>query len=240
MTSFDLAGRIAIVTGGSGGIGTAVTNRLYESGARVSVIDLVPFDSEAALSLVADVTDRDQLAAAVSAIVERDERIDILVDCVGFLGAYAPFAQTERSEWERSVATNLVGVFEACRLVLPYMIRRGAGRIVNMGSLAGKQGLPGLSVYSAASAGVIAFTKALGKELAATGIRVNGVAPGPIDTDLITNLGPEVVESFIASSPMNRLGTPAEVAELVVWLSSDACSFTTGAIFDASGGRATY
>jgi 3-oxoacyl-[acyl-carrier protein] reductase len=213
---------------------------LYESGARVWVVDLVPFDSEAASSLIADVTDREQLASAVSTIVERDKRIDILVNSVGLLGVHAPFAQTARSDWERIVATNLVGVFEACHLVLPYMLKQGAGRVVNMGSLAGKQGLPGLSVYSAASAGVIAFTKALGKELAATEIRVNCVAPGPIETDQIMNLGPEVVESFIASSPMNRLGTVTEVAELVVWLSSDACSFTTGAIFDASGGRGTY
>jgi len=237
---FDLAGQIAVVTGGAGGIGSAIANRLYESGARVWVIDLVPFESDSATSLIADVTVRKQLTSAVSTIIERDQRIDILVNSVGLLGDHAAFARSPRSEWERIIATNLLGVLEACHLVLPHMAKQGGGRIVNMGSLAGKHGLPGLSIYSAASAGVIAFTKALGKELAGTEIRVNCVAPGPIETDLIVNLGPAVVESFVASSPMNRLGTVVEVAELVVWLSSDACSFTTGAVFDASGGRAAY
>ena len=138
--------------------------------------------------------------------------------------------------WKRVVAVNLMGMLEASRQALPYLRRADKGRIVNLGSLAGKEGLRNLSVYSAASAGVIAFTKALGRELADTPIRVNCVAPGPIDTDLIRDLGPGTVDAMIAASPMKRLGTVGEAAELILWLCSDACSFSTGAVFDLSGG----
>jgi 2-dehydro-3-deoxy-L-rhamnonate dehydrogenase (NAD+) len=139
--------------------------------------------------------------------------------------------------WSKS---TLGGVLEVSRQVLPYMRRTGRGHIVNMGSLAGKEGLPNLAAYSAASAGVITFTKALAKDVADTEIRVNCVAPGPIATDLIKALGPAVVDSMIAKSPMRRLGTVDEVTELVMWLCSDASSFNTGGVFDMSGGRATY
>lgn len=162
------------------------------------------------------------------------------MDGAARLGSYMPFEALERDDWQRIMATNLFGVFEVCRQVIPPMRHAGWGRVVNFGSLAGKHGLPSLSVYSAASAGVIAFTKALAQELADTEIRVNSVAPGPIATDLILQLESQVVESMIASSPLKRLGTAAEVAELVAWLCSDACSFTTGAVFDVSGGRAAY
>jgi 3-oxoacyl-[acyl-carrier protein] reductase len=193
-----------------------------------------------ARSLTVDVTDRDEVAAALAEVVAQDARIDILVNSVGHLGNHAPFEQLSPSEWQQIIDVNLVGVLTACHQVLPEMRRAGRGRIVTMGSLAGKHGLANLPVYSAASAGVIAFTKALAQELAETGIRVNCVAPGPIATDLITRLGPEVVSTFIEGSPMKRLGEAEEVAELVVWLCSDACSFSTGAVFDLSGGRATY
>jgi 3-oxoacyl-[acyl-carrier protein] reductase len=186
------------------------------------------------------VTDHDQVAAAVEKVVAQDSRIDVLVNSAGYLGPHVPFEHLSAREWQRIIDVNLVGVLVPCHHVLPHMRRAGHGRIVNMGSLAGKHGLPNLTVYSAASAGVIAFTKALAQELAATEIRANSVAPGPIETELITQLGPEVVDMFVGSSPMRRLGDAQEVAELVVWLCSAACSFNTGAVFDLSGGRATY
>jgi NAD(P)-dependent dehydrogenase (short-subunit alcohol dehydrogenase family) len=186
------------------------------------------------------VTDSDQVEAAVAEVISCDARIDVLVNSAGYLGGYAPFEKLSPDEWQRIISVNLVGVLQACRQVLPHMRRAEWGRIVNLGSLAGKHGLPNLPVYSAASAGVIAFTKALALELADSEIRVNTVSPGPIATSLITQLGPQVVDSMIASSPLKRLGTADEVAELAVWLCSDACSFSTGAVFDLSGGRATY
>ena len=238
--SYDFSGQTAIVTGGLGGIGSAVAKRLSDAGARVWIWDVDREDLAAARTLTVDVTNHDQVAAAVEKVIAEDARLDILVNSAGHLGPHVPFEQLSPEEWRRIIDVNLVGVLVPCHHVLPHMRRGGGGRIVNIGSLAGKHGLPSLPVYSAASAGVIAFTKALAQELAATEIRVNSVAPGPIETDLITRLGPEVVEMFVASSPMRRLGDPQEVAELVVWLCSAACSFNTGAVFDLSGGRATY
>jgi 3-oxoacyl-[acyl-carrier protein] reductase len=238
--SYDFTGRTAVVTGGAGGIGRSIAERLKTSGCRVWVWDIAPSDLDGIRSLTVDVTDSDQVRAAVAEIIGRDSCIDVLVNSAGHLGGYAPFEKLSPGEWQRIISVNLIGVFEACSQVLPHMKRTGWGRIVNMGSLAGKHGLPNLSIYSAASAGVIAFTKALALELADTEIRVNTVAPGPIATSLITQLGPQVVDSMIASSPLKRLGTVEEVAELVVWLCSDACTFSTGAVFDLSGGRAAY
>jgi 2-dehydro-3-deoxy-L-rhamnonate dehydrogenase (NAD+) len=238
--SYDFSGQTAIVTGGAGGIGSAVVRRLNDSGARVWIWDLDRDELAGGRSLPVDVTNQDQVAAAVDTVIAQDARLDILVNSAGHLGPHVPFEQLSPAEWQRIIDVNLVGVLVPCHHVLPHMRRGGGGRIVNIGSLAGKHGLPKLPVYSAASAGVIAFTKALAQELAATEIRVNSVAPGPIETDLITGLGPEVVDMFVASSPMRRLGDPHEVAELVVWLCSSACSFTTGAVFDVSGGRAAY
>ena len=238
--SYDFTGRTAVVTGGAGGIGRSIAERLRTSGCGVWVWDIVPSDLDGIRSQTVDVTDSDHVRAAVAEIVERDPCIDILVNSAGYLGAYTEFEKLPPGEWPRIISVNLIGIFEACSQVLPHMKRAGHGRIVNMGSLAGKHGLSHLSVYSAASAGVIAFTKALALELADTEIRANTVTPGPIATSLITDLGAQVVESMIASSPLKRLGTVEEVAELVVWLCSDACSFSTGAVFDLSGGRARY
>ncbi len=238
--AYDLSSKTAVVTGGAKGIGRAIAERLARSGARVWVWDISACALDGIDSLVVDVTDADQIATAVGQTLNQNSKIDVLVNDAGYLGGYQPFERFKSDECRRIVEVNLIGVFEVCRQVLPHMRRAGRGHIVNMGSLAGKEGLPNLAAYSAASAAVIAFTKALAKELADTAIRVNCIAPGPISTDLINDLGPTVVDSMIASSPMKRLGTVDEVAELAVWLCSDVCSFNTGAVFDMSGGRATY
>jgi 3-oxoacyl-[acyl-carrier protein] reductase len=164
----------------------------------------------------------------------------MLVNNAGYLGAYGPFHELDSVDWRKIVDVNLVGVFEVTRTILPFMRRAGRGRIVNMGSLAGKEGLPNLAAYSAASAGVIAFTKALSREVCDTDIRVNCVAPGPIDTALIRGLGEAAVDDMIATSPLKRLGSVDEVAAMVLWLCSAASAFNTGAVFDMSGGRARY
>jgi NAD(P)-dependent dehydrogenase (short-subunit alcohol dehydrogenase family) len=233
------AGATAIVTGGAGGIGRAVVDRLTASGAQVWTLDIEPAELSGR-SLRVDITRDDQVVEAVARVVAESGSLHIVVHCAGHLGGFQPFEELAPEEWSQIIATNLVGVLEVTRRTTPHLRAAGWGRIVTVGSLAGKHGLPNMAVYSAASAGVIAFTKALAQELADTGIRVNSVTPGPIDTELITRLGPRVVESMIASSPLKRLGTPGEVAELVAWLCSEAASFSTGAIFDVSGGRAAY
>jgi 2-dehydro-3-deoxy-L-rhamnonate dehydrogenase (NAD+) len=186
------------------------------------------------------VTNSDQIAKAFEQVVSQSQRIDILVNNAGYLGSYQPFEQFDNLEWERILRVNLIGVFEVTRQVLLLMRRAGYGRIVNMGSLAGKEGLPNLVAYSAASAGVIAFTKALSREVCDTNIRVNCVAPGPIDTELIRRLGDKVVHEMVEASPLKRLGNVDEVAGIVLWLCSSASTFNTGAVFDMSGGRARY
>jgi len=237
---YDFSHQIAIVTGGGRGIGRAVATQFVRFGAQVWIWDIDPVELDGAHSLTVDVTKGDQIATALAHIVRKSSRIDILVNNAGYLGSYKPF-RTIRS-WR--MATHTSGQPDWCvrcdRQVLPIMRRAGRGRIVNMGSLAGKEGLPSLAAYSAASAGVIAFTKALSREVCDTGIRVNCVAPGPIDTNLIRGLGTKVVDEMITASPLKRLGSVNEVAGLVLWLCSDASAFNTGAVFDMSGGRARY
>lgn len=238
--SYDFAGKAAIVTGGARGIGRAIATQVVRCGARVWIWDVDPIELDGAQSLNVDVTSADQIAKALAHVVSQMSRIDILVNNAGYLGSYQPFVRFDAAEWERILQVNLIGVLEVTRQVLPLMRRAGHGRIVNLGSLAGKEGLPNLAAYSAASAGVIAFTKALSREVCDTDIRVNCVAPGPIDTDLIRRLGDKVVDEMIAASPLKRLGNVDEVAGIVLWLCSDASAFNTGAVFDMSGGRARY
>lgn len=239
--SYDFSGQTAIVTGGARGIGRAIATQFVRSGAHVWIWDVDPIELEGVQSLKVDVTNADQIAKAIAHVLGQSSRIDILVNDAGYLGTYQPFEQFDAAKWGRILQVNLIGVFEVTRQILPLMRRAGYGRIVNMGSLAGKEGLPNLAAYSAASAGVIAFTKALSREVCDTNIRINCVAPGPIDTNLIRNLGDKVVDEMIAASPLKRLGGSVdEVGGIVLWLCSDASTFNTGAVFDMSGGRARY
>jgi len=237
--TYDLRGKTALVTGGAKGIGRTVVETLRAGGASVRVWDAraVTIDG-----VVADVVDVTEPAAITTAIARATASgpLDILVNDAGCLGTARPFDGHAAADWQRIVAVNLIGTMQVTQAVLPHMISAGGGRIVNLGSLAGKEGLANLAAYSAASAGIIAFTKALSREVVAHGVMVNCVAPGPIDTDMIRDLGPSAVAAMIADSPMKRLGTAQEVAELVAWLCTDASCFNTGAVFDMSGGRARY
>ena len=237
--SYDLYGKCALITGGARGIGHAIVKRFVASGATVCVWDQLEVRLEDVQSEVVDITRPDEIAEALERTLP-GKRIDILVNDAGYLSVANPFETHARSDWQRIVAVNLLGTIQVTHAVLPRLIRAGGGRIINLGSVAGKEGLPGLAVYSAASGGVIAFTKALSREVVDRNVLVNCIAPGPIDTDMIRGLGPAVVEKMIADSPMKRLGTPDEVAELAAWLASDAGRLNSGAVFDMSGGRAKY
>lgn len=236
--TYDFSQQAVIVTGGARGIGRAIAAGFVASGADVWIWDVEPVELAGALSVAVDVTKRDEIARGLALLEGRS--VDILVNDAGHLGRYRPFQNSAPAEWQQILQVNLVGMQEVTYQILPLMRGAGKGRIVNMGSLAGKEGLPNLAVYSAASAGVIAFTKALSREVNDTDIRVNCVAPGPIDTRMIRDLGNETVDAMVAASPLSRLGDPGEVAALVLWLCSDASAFNTGAVFDMSGGRARY
>lgn len=236
----EFSGRTAVVTGAAKGIGRAVASALREAGARVLGWDRLPVDLSGLEALAVDLTDHRQIESAAATTAARFTTLDILVNCAGYLGALAPLERLGHDEQARVIGVNLVGTIEACRHLLPLLRRSGHGRIVNLGSLAGKEGLRWLPVYSAASGGVIAFTKALAKELTDTSIRVNCIAPGPIETDMILDLGRETVDAMIKASPLKRLGRAEEVAGLALWLCSDAAAFSHGAVFDMSGGRASY
>ena len=237
--SYDLHGKSVIVTGGAKGIGRAITELLVVSGATVRIWDANPAQVTGASSDVVDITNPSSIEAALSHL-SNPEQPDILINNAGYLGNTQSFIAHPTEDWQRLVAVNLVGTMRVTQAVLPRMLRTGRGRIVNIGSLAGKEGLATLAAYSAASAGVIAFTKALSRELASQNIFVNCVAPGPIDTDMSRDLGSDAVNAMIADSPMKRLGSASEVAQLVAWLCTDASRFNTGAVFDMSGGRARY
>jgi 3-oxoacyl-[acyl-carrier protein] reductase len=237
--------RVAIVTGGAGGLGRAITARLRAEGFRVAVADLGPRPAHKAgdpglLTVPVDVTDAGSAAAMRDQVLGHWGRIDVLVNNAGIAGPTSPVADYPPDAWQHVIEVNLTGVFHCTRACLPPMTTQGYGRIVNISSIAGKDGNPGMSAYSASKAGVIAFTKSVAKEVARTGILVNCVVPGVLDAGLTDRAPPQERMLFLSRIPMGRMGTAAELAELVSWLASERCSFSTGAAFDLSGGRAVY
>jgi 2-dehydro-3-deoxy-L-rhamnonate dehydrogenase (NAD+) len=243
--------RVAIVTGAARGIGAAIAARLAAQGATVVVADLdtataasqaarITAGGGRAYALQVDVAEPASARALVEAVVSREGRVDILVNNAGVTGPAAPIEAYPIEDWRRVLAVDLDGVFYCCQAVLPTMVSNGYGRIVNIASIAGKEGNPQMPAYSAAKAGVIGLTKALGKELATSGVLINCVAPAVIETDLLKELTEDTVRFMLSKIPMARMGRLEEVAALVAWLASDECSFSTGAVFDLSGGRATY
>ncbi len=242
LNTIDLNGRGAVVTGGAGGIGRAIAERLAASGCRVAIWDLNVEEGErdGFLFQTVDVTDEAAVAAATARAEAALGGIDILVNNAGITGPTALLEFYDYAAWRRTVEVNLYSVFLCSRAVIPGMRGRAYGRIVNIASVAGKEANPTMSAYSAAKAGVICLTKALGRELAETGILVNCVTPGLIGTELLKQMSPEAVAASRSKIPVNRVGEPKEVAALVAWLCSQECSFSTGAAFDISGGRSSY
>jgi 2-dehydro-3-deoxy-L-rhamnonate dehydrogenase (NAD+) len=235
MNRIDLDGRVALIGGGAGGIGVAVRERFIASGASV-----VTWDLSGKADDQVDVTDEAAIARGIERIVAKFGKIDILVNCAGVTGPTVPIEDYSLSDWRRTLDINLTSTFLCCKAVVPLMRARNAGRIVNLASIAGKEGNANMTAYSAAKGAVIALTKALGKELANTEIRVNAIAPAVIATELVKQMSEETFKAVVAKIPVGRTGRPEEVAALVAWLASDECSFSTGATFDLSGGRATY
>jgi 3-oxoacyl-[acyl-carrier protein] reductase len=240
-------GKTALVTGAARGIGLAISERLLTEGARVALVDR---DAEVegvakrlgprARALVADVTRTAEVERAVATAHQWADRLDVVVNNAGITGRSYPIWELSDEDWQQVIAVDLTSVFLVCRSAVRLMLPRRSGRIVNIASIAGKEGNPTLVPYSTAKAGVIGLTKALAKEVATQGILVHAVAPAVIGTELLQQMTKETVDMLVAKIPMGRVGTPAEVAALVAWLASDECTFTTGAVHDLSGGRASY
>lgn len=248
MNQLDLNGRHAVITGGATGLGFAIAQRMLASGASVTLWDR----DDAALgkacatlgakasSAVVDVVDIGAVRAAVGQTLGHAAAIDILVNSAGVTGPNVKLWDYPVDEWQKVMQVNLNGLFHCCREVVPEMRKRNYGRIINIASVAGKDGNPNASAYSASKAAVIGLTKSLGKELADTGIRVNCVTPAAVKTAIFDQMSPEHIQFMLSKIPMGRFGTTEEVAAMVGWLASEDCSFSTGAVFDLSGGRSTY
>lgn len=250
MNQIDLRNRNAIVTGAARGIGLGIVERLLASGARCVLWDVDSAALEQAgasltgsgefQTAIVDVTSPNSVRAAAEAAVLRFGPVEILVNNAGIAGVSKKLWECTYDEWFRVINIDLLSVFNCCHALVPQMIERGFGRIVNIASIAGKEGNPNASHYSSAKAGVVGLTKSLGKELARTGVIVNCVTPAVIDTDILKQVSQEHIDYMVSRIPMGRTGRREEVAALVAWLCSSECSFSTGAVFDISGGRATY
>ncbi len=257
MNQLDVKGRVAVVTGGASGIGLAVARRLLASGAHLSLWDANPavsLDASVTLSsskgapphppdahtAVVDVRDYASVERARDATLEALGRIDILVNSAGITGPNVVTWEYPLDGWRDVLDVNLTGTFHCVRAVVEPMRAADYGRIVNIASVAGKEGNPNASAYSASKAGVIALTKSLGKELATTGIRVNCVTPAAVESPMFAQMTQAHIDYMLSKIPMNRFGTVDEIAALVAWLCTEECSFSTGAVFDLSGGRSTY
>lgn len=250
MNQIDLKGKYAVVTGGARGIGFAIAQRLLASGAKCSLWDQ---DAEALRAaaktlggqgqihtVAVNVTKPESVQAAADETFKHFGSIDILVNNAGIAGPSKKTWECTPAEWQEVLQVDLFGVFLCTRAVVKQMIEKGYGRIVNIASIAGKEGNPNASHYSAAKSGVIAFTKSLAKETAKSGVIVNCVAPAVIETDILKQITQEHIDYMLSKIPMGRFGLKEEAAALVAWLCSEECSFSTGAVFDLSGGRATY
>jgi len=250
MNQLDLKGRVAIITGGAQGIGYACAERMLASGASVVLWDIDAARLAAAVDTlsahgpvsggVVELTDEAAVASATAAVVARHSRIDILVNNAGITGGNAPTWELDPAVWRRVVEVNLIAPFLTCRAVVPQMITQGYGRIVNIASVAGKEGNPNASHYSASKAGLIGLTKSLGKELASQGVLVNAVSPAAARTAIFDQMSQQHIAFMLGKIPMGRFLEVQEAAAMIGWLSSEDCAFSTGAVFDLSGGRATY
>jgi 3-oxoacyl-[acyl-carrier protein] reductase len=248
MNQLDFAGRHAVVTGGAAGLGYGIAERLIASGGSVTLWDRDAGAAEKAawalgpraFALTVDVAQQASVTEAVAATLAQAGRIDALVNSAGITGPNLKLWDYPADAWREVMDVNLNGLFLCCREVVPQMRRQGYGRIVNIASVAGKEGNPNASAYSASKAAVIALTKSLGKELADTGVRVNCVTPAAVKTAIFDQMTPEHIAFMLSKIPMGRFGTVEEVAALVGWLCTEDCSFSTGAVFDLSGGRSTY
>jgi 3-oxoacyl-[acyl-carrier protein] reductase len=236
---YDFDGRVALVTGGASGIGAAAVERLRAGGAKVAVFDLQETDGDV-FSIRGDVTRSADVDAAVGRVVDEFGRLDALVNAAGISGHSLRTIDVSDEEWERVFAINANGTFWFCRAAARVMVEAGYGRIVNVASIAGKEGNPMAAAYSGSKAAVIGFTKSLGKDLAGTGVLVNSIAPAVIETPMLGDMSQEHIEYMVSRIPLGRLGQTDEVAALICWLASDEMSFSTGACFDISGGRAVY
>lgn len=250
MNKIDLQDRVAIVTGAARGMGYAIARRFLQSGASVVLWDLNADALAAAKSKLeaegevhtdaVNVADFDAVQSATNKVQERHGRIDILINSAGIAGVNTPLADYPLDIWNQVMQVNLNGIFHTCKAAVPHMQARNYGRIVNIASMAGKDGNPNASAYSVSKGAVITLTKSLGKELAKEGIAVNVVAPAVIGTEMLADVTEEQIGYMLSKIPMGRMGTVEEIAGLVSWLSSEECSYSTGAVYDLSGGRATY
>jgi NAD(P)-dependent dehydrogenase (short-subunit alcohol dehydrogenase family) len=248
MNQLDLNGRHAVITGGAAGLGFAIAQRTIASGGSVTLWDFDPDAlalavgtlGSAASGVKVDVSRHDSVVQAVAMTVADRGRIDCLVNSAGITGPNTKLWDYPVDAWAQVMNVNLNGVFHCCREVVPVMRQQNYGRIVNIASVAGKDGNPNASAYSASKAAVMALTKSLGKELADTGVRVNCVTPAAVKTAIFDQMSPEHIAFMLSKIPMGRFGTPEEVAAMVCWLCTEDCSFSTGAVFDLSGGRSTY
>jgi 3-oxoacyl-[acyl-carrier protein] reductase len=250
MNQIDLKGKVAAITGGARGIGYAVAERMLASGASVVLWDVMAErlpQAQATLSSggrvethLVDITDEDQVIAAAAAAEKNLGKIDILVNSAGITGPNQKTWEYSSKDFRQVQEINLIGTFHCCKAVVPGMMKRDYGRIINIASIAGKDGNPNAPAYSASKAAVIGLTKSLGKELAQTGIRVNALTPAAARTEMFAQMTQQHIDFMLSKIPMNRFVQVEEIAAMICWMASEECSFTTGAVFDISGGRAVY